>query len=611
MKRSSLAELESRFGRKEAVIIPWLIGTIAAVSVPAMALIVGWMIELLIRASVAKTLPDSIGLGPRLSLSTAWLDVSQGPLRGVLALLISAFGIAIVEAASLHTLYRWAIHYALDCELWIRRNLYDKNLTLASKQSVIGQQAAQLDATTHWIPQIREGLIGWYRTVPRHLIQSAVCFSMAFLIHPILMILAAIAFLLFWRIYSLIDVHRRRLRPVLTERIHAAKLQLMALDECGPLASSVQPEQVVRETFNSHLRSLRDAEFKLYDCTLWKAPFLLTVIALMVCVFCFALSVRILQESATLGVAGGLTMLVLIGFGYASVLKIGRAWSPIRDADQAAKRLLNLFDQSIPALINSASMTAKPLKQQLILENVTFEDTLGQKLVMDVSIQARPGMLIALVATSGLEARTIGEIVLGFGNPSQGRVLWDGTNVTAFARASIQEQCLWVAADGPMISGTLIENLSLAGDPRSFSDIVDAVKIAGAYNAVSELTDSFSTLISPLDDRLKNDALYQLGIARAILRKPSVVVAQEPIERVSGEIENQSVAALRHLTQQGSLVYVIPQRLSALRQADLVVLFHKHRVSNIGTHLELLERSELYRHLNYVRFSTLKDVAIS
>ena len=569
------------------------------------------MIELLSCASAAKTLPATIQLGPRLSLSTVWLDASQGPLRGVIALIVSALGLAMIEAIGLHALYRWAIHYALNTEIGLRRSLYEKGMALAFQHGAIGQQEARNEATTHWIPMIRDGLVAWHRTVPRHLIQAMACFVFAILIHPKLMFLAAIAFVLLWRLYGLMDGHRRRMRPILTERIHAAKSQLTTMDECGPLVSSVHPEKLVRELFESSLRQLRDAEFKLYDCTLWKAPFLLATVALLVSLFGFSLSVQILQENASIGVAGALTMLVLIGFGSVSILKVKRAWAPIRIANNAAERLMNLLSQSPPVANNSSAIIAVPLKQRFSLENISFKDTLGKTLISDVSIEARPGMLVALVATSRLDAQAVGEIILGFGKPLSGRILWDGIDTQEIAIDSIQKHCCSVASDGPMISGTLIENLSNGNPHRPLSDLIEAVKQAGAFDAIDQLQDSFSTLISPNDDRLKNDSLYQLGIARAILRQPSVVVAQEPVERVSGVTESQSVAALRYLTNQGSLVFVIPQRLSALRQADLVVLIHDHRVAGIGTHLDLLNKSELYRHVNYVRFSNLKDVLIS
>ena len=607
MKKTSLAELESRFGRREAVVVPWLLGAIAGLAVPVITLVVGWMIELLIRASVASSLPEWIELGPHLAISTVWLDATNGPLRGVLSLMALGFGLAVVEAVLLLALYRWAIHYAIDFEIWLRRTFYDKNLASASQYSFVGQKAAQTEATTFWIPQVRDGILAWYRSGPRHFVQALACFSLAVLIHPTLMLLAVIAFVLLWKLYSMIDRRRRRLRPVLTERSQIAQSRLLSMSESGLHVSTAHASNVNRESFESQLRSYRDVEIKIYDSFIWKTPLLLVMVAGMLSVFCLALSVRILQTDATLGVSGSLAMLVLVGFGYVSVLKVMRTLNRIVNAESAALQLLDALNQALPVATSIPTQPATPLQHELLVESVTLKDTLGQKLLEDISFQARPGMLIALVATTGLEAKTLGELLLGFGVPSTGRIVWDSKATSELNAMSLQQLNIWVTPDGPMTSGTLIENLSFGDTPLPTSEVVDAIRLSGAYDAVTELSDTFLTIISAHDDRLKNDTLYQLGIARALLRRPSIVVAEEPSDRVTATIESQSVTALRQLTQRGSLVFVLPQRLHSLRSADLVILLHEHHVAGIGSHIELLANSELYRHLNYVRFTTLGE----
>ncbi|MDZ4848186.1 MAG: ABC transporter ATP-binding protein [Pirellulaceae bacterium] len=611
MKRTSLAELGARFGRREAILLPWLLGSTAGLVVSFTTLVVGWMLELLIRASISSTLPETIQLSPQLSLSTVWLDAEQGPLRGVLALLVLALGLVVLEATILFLLYRWAIHYAIECEIQLRRSVYEKSMLCASSQSVVGQQAIRSESSSYWIPQIRDALLAWYRTVPRHSIQATACFFFALLIHPTLMILAAIAFVLLWQLYVVVDRQRRSLQPVLTERRQMAQDRLVAMAEIGPLVSAVIPGKIHSEEFESRLRTYREAEFKLFDSFLWKTPLLLIVVSLMLSVFCLALSVRILQNTSSLGVAGALTMLVLIGFGYVSVIKARRAWARVRSADASASRLLNsLIQMTAAAQSLTSSKTATALTEGISIEHVTLKDTQHHTLLDDVTFQARPGMLVAIVATSQIEAKTLGELLLGFGSPASGRIVWDSTNAAEFNAESLQRQCLWISPNGPMTAGTLIENLSFPDRPKPLADIVDAARIAGAYDTVSELSDMFSTFISPNDDRLKNDSLFQLGIARGLLRKPSIVVAEEPTDRVSAATESQSAYGLRQLTQRGAIVFVISQRPTALRVADLVILLHEKRVVGSGKHQELLEQSELYRHFNYLKFSPLRDTEI-
>ncbi len=144
---------------------------------------------------------------------------------------------------------------------------------------------------------------------------------------------------------------------------------------------------------------------------------------------------------------------------------------------------------------------------------------------------------------------------------------------------------------------------------RPVDELIDAVREAGAYEAIASLPDYFSTLLTDDDDRLKGDALFRLGIARALLSQASIVVANEPAEK-NGATAGETIDALRAIARRGSIVFVQPKRSNTLRQVDQVVLLHEKKVVAVGTHNELLEKSELYRHLNYILFSPLRNVVV-
>ena len=139
----------------------------------------------------------------------------------------------------------------------------------------------------------------------------------------------------------------------------------------------------------------------------------------------------------------------------------------------------------------------------------------------------------------------------------------------------------------------------------------DAVRQAFVHDAIQEMSDGLSTMVTPHDGRLQADYLFRLGIARAMVRQPSIVVAEEPKARVKLAVETETLSALRNLTTQGMLVVVVPNRMSTLRDSDLVIVVHDHKIIANGKHTQLLETSELYRHFNYVRFSALRNVAIN
>ncbi len=302
MKRSSLSELELRFGRKEASIWPWCLGVVSGSLIPVMVLLAGWVVELL-NLNRQSPFPDSIRLGQWLALPSAWIGATTSPLQGLLTLVGVWLAFALIESWSLLELYRWGIRYGVDLEVRLRTELFQKHVSQASRLGVTGQAASWNDADLHWIPQIRDGVTIWYRSFQRHVIQFIVCFGLAICIHPLLMLVTFIAFVLVWRLYRTFDSRRRRLQPVLAERSHSALDQLRGLATHGPQLAEIHSPQVVQQRIDALLRSFREAETKFGFAFVWRTPALTAIVAMIVAMFCIVLSVHVLKPDSTLDVA--------------------------------------------------------------------------------------------------------------------------------------------------------------------------------------------------------------------------------------------------------------------------------------------------------------------
>lgn len=608
MKRSSLSELEIRFGRKEAGIWPWCLGIVGGSLVPAMVLVAGWIVELL-NLNRQTPFPDSIRLGQWLALPSSWIGASHSPLQGLLTLIGVWLVMALIESWTLLELYRWGVRYAVDLDVRLRNRLFETHVSQAKRLGVTGQSASWNDADLHWIPQVRDGVTAWYRSFHRYVIQAMVCFTLAVCIHPLLMLVTFIAFVLVWRLYRTFDGRRRRSQPVLSERSHSALDQLRGLAAHGPQLAAIHSPQSVQQRIDGLLRSYRDAESKFGFGFVWRTPTLAAIVALIVAMFCVVLSVHVLKPDSTLDVAAALTMLGLIALGYLAVVKVVRCCSRCKIADPAAKRLLELFSQPEPSPAPASMPSIGPIRQSFTLENVSVADAAGQKLLEGISFRVAPGSIVAILSSSSRTAAALAELIAGYGKPESGRVAWDGASIEGFNADSLMKQRVWIEPAGPIVVGTVTENVSPGDRNRPIDELVDAVREAGAYEAISELPDSFSTLLSDEDDRLKGDALFRLGVARALLSQASIVVANEPAER-NGSTAGETIDALRALSKKGRIVFVQPRRSNTLRQVDQVILLHEKKVAAVGTHQELLESSELYRHLNYILFSPLRNVVI-
>ncbi len=176
-----------------------------------------------------------------------------------------------------------------------------------------------------------------------------------------------------------------------------------------------------------------------------------------------------------------------------------------------------------------------------------------------------PGKLVAIIGSDRLQARAVAEILLGFGRPSSGRILLDGVNTIDVDPLALRGTSAWIGPDGPLIAGTLEDNLHQRKS-ASLVELTEAVRDAGVYDAIQNLSDGLTTLVSPHDDRLKPDYLFRLGIARTLVKNPTLVVAEEPTARVLPQVEAETLEALHQMTRRGMFVVVLPNRLTTLRQ---------------------------------------------
>jgi ABC-type multidrug transport system fused ATPase/permease subunit len=146
------------------------------------------------------------------------------------------------------------------------------------------------------------------------------------------------------------------------------------------------------------------------------------------------------------------------------------------------------------------------------------------------------------------------------------------------------------------------------GASKSGPELDDALAGAMFTEAIQQLPEGLDTLITPGDDRLTGDAAFRLGVARAALTDASILAIEEPSGHYDQKIEQQTLQAIRSLVKHSTITVVLPQRILTLRQCDLVVMLHDHKVADTGTHAELLQRNELYRHLNYLRFNPFRGM---
>jgi len=578
-----------------------------------MVVMVGWSIELLLlgqqklAAGSEVSIPEYLSIGQIFELPTSLLNSGGSVLRGVLGLIVLLTMVVALECIALLTSYRAALHTSLDIAVDVQRKLFAKSAMLAVEKGLSGQQEAIKDMIFMHVPQVRESVGQWYRVFPRHPIQALLLLVLAASIQLSITLLALLAAVFLWFLFGYLDSIRRKRRPVLFERARASSEQLAYLCETAPLLASVHDERDTRLSFEKQLETYRQSQTQLSDGGIWKSPSMLFFALGLSAFLLIVVSIRFLDVTDYLHFGELFTLFASVALAIVGMHRFARALRRYRSSETAVHELATYLEQ--PTLMPVAGQLMKrPVSLKVIqLEHLTLRNSSGQKLLEDVSAIIRCGQLTAIVASEPVQASALAEMILGFGRAASGRILFDGIDSTDLDSQGLREVSLWVAAKGPLIHGSVEENLWAGLAPDATVDLLGLAKRMHVDDAILNLPDNLSTLVSPTEDRMQPDELFRLGLTRGLIKKPKLILADEPNQRVNLKTEMETCEAMLQLRNQNVTIVTLAKRLSTLRSADQILVLHDHKLAGAGTHNELLETSEIYRHLNYLQFSSFAE----
>jgi ATP-binding cassette subfamily B protein len=202
-------------------------------------------------------------------------------------------------------------------------------------------------------------------------------------------------------------------------------------------------------------------------------------------------------------------------------------------------------------------------------------------------------MTVAIMGKTGSGKSTIINLIPRFYDTSAGRVLIDGHDVRDVQIESLRSQIGIVLQDTTLFSGSIRENIAYGRPDASEAEVIAASEAAQAHAFISSFPDGYETVIGERGVTLSGGQRQRIAIARAILRDPRILILDDSTSAVDAETEYQIQQALDRLMA-GRTSFVIAQRISTVRSADLILLLDQGRVAAMGTHDDLLRESALY-----------------
>jgi ABC-type multidrug transport system fused ATPase/permease subunit len=258
--------------------------------------------------------------------------------------------------------------------------------------------------------------------------------------------------------------------------------------------------------------------------------------------------------------------------------------------------------------VEPATATAPPPRRipSLAFENVSFGYGDRGEILAGVTFTAPAGGITALVGPSGAGKTTLFSLVERFYEPTAGRILLGGDDISGQPRELVRQQIAYVEQDTPMLAGTLRENLTYAAPDADDAAIVDVLERTQLAGLVSGMPDGIDTDIGTRGLALSGGERQRLAVARALLRRPGVLLLDE----MTAHLDSRSEAVMREVIAEVArdcTVLLIAHRLHTVTMADNIVVLDAGLVRAAGTHRELLHSDHLYQELVHNQLLTADD----
>ncbi|MCI5955041.1 MAG: ABC transporter ATP-binding protein/permease [Lachnospiraceae bacterium] len=276
-------------------------------------------------------------------------------------------------------------------------------------------------------------------------------------------------------------------------------------------------------------------------------------------------------------------------------------FSELQSALAAAERVFKLIDEEPEKADRADAEELTEVRGDVRLEHISFGYEPKKTIIHDLSFQAQPGRLIAVVGPTGAGKTTLINLLMRFYDPDSGRILVDEKQTDTLTRKSLRQAYAMVLQDTWLFSGSIYENLAYGKEGASREEVEAAAKAAHIHSFIKRLPEEYDTVLTDEGTNISKGQKQLLTIARAMLLDARMLILDEATSNVDTRTERQIQKAMLKLME-GKTCFVIAHRLSTIEHADLILVINDGEVVEQGTHRELMERGGVYRKLYNAQF---------
>ncbi len=279
-----------------------------------------------------------------------------------------------------------------------------------------------------------------------------------------------------------------------------------------------------------------------------------------------------------------------------------RVFAQLKEAQGATQRVFEILDAQPEIHDDASAQSLGTVAGHVRVEGVSFAYDPRHPVLSNLTFEAKPGELVALVGPTGAGKTTVINLLHRFYDPTVGRITIDGQDLRQVRLESWYRQIALVPQETVLFGGTIFDNIRYGNMDATETAVHDASKAAHAHDFIVDLPDGYRTLVGEKGINLSGGQRQRIAIARALLKNPRILLLDEATSSLDTESERLVQEALQQLMS-GRTTFVVAHRLSTIQRADRILVFDKGKVVEEGTHAQLMERKGLYHYLYTVRLN--------